>query len=433
MHTALTKLSMKSSYILRDSGARVVVASEDVRHVAATAAAAAGGVEHTILTSAAGQAPDDGGSGPTWDELLAAGAPYEPIERDPDDVAALVYTSGTTGRSKGAMLSRGNLAANQDQVLATPLAITEDDTVLGVLPLFHIYAMNVGLGASIRAGATILLVERFDPQRTLEDIERHRVTVILGAPPMYVAWLDTPGARERDLSSVRMAVSGAAPLPASVLNRFADELGVPIWEGYGLTEASPAVTTNAMGEEIRPGSVGKPLPGVEVRLVDDRGRDVDLGDPGEVWVRGDNVFSGYWNDDAATAEALVDGWLCTGDVGVFDEDGYLRLVDRKRDLIIVSGFNVYPREVEEVLYRHPNIAEAAVIGVAHRYTGEAVKAVVVPRHGTELTEDDVLDHCRRSLARFKCPDIVVITDQLPHTSTGKVLRRLLRDAGEPVA
>jgi long-chain acyl-CoA synthetase len=212
-----------------------------------------------------------------------------------------------------------------------------------------------------------------------------------------------------------------------VLERFEQELGIPIWEGYGLSETSPVLTTVAMNAQVLPGSVGRPVPGVELRLVDEKGRDCPMGDPGEVVVRGPNVFQGYWHQPEATAEVLdADGWFRTGDVGLLD-GGNLFLVDRKKDLIIVSGFNVYPREVEEVLYTHPKVAEAAVIGTSHPYTGEAVKAVVVLRPGEEATADEITDFCRRSLARFKCPEVIEFVSELPHLPSGKVLRRALRE------
>jgi long-chain acyl-CoA synthetase len=361
------------------------------------------------------------------DRIDAAGTPTR-VERDADDLAALVYTSGTTGRPRGAMLTRGNLAANQDQSLAGRFEVGPDDVVLLVLPLAHIYSLNVGLGACITAGATMVLVERFDPAATLDTVESERVSVLLGAPPMYVAWLEGGHLEGRALPSLRLAVSGAAPLPVPVLLRFAEATGVIIEEGYGLTEASPSVTSNAMGPEARPGSVGLPLPGLELRLVDEDGRDVEPGDPGEVWVRGPNVFRGYWNDDEATAAALTaDGWLRTGDVGTQDGDGYLYLVDRKRDLVIVNGFNVYPREVERVLLEDDTVAQAAAVGALHPLTGETVVAYVVPRVDATVDVDALAGRCREKLARYKCPTRIELVDDLPHTATGKVRRRELRD------
>jgi long-chain acyl-CoA synthetase len=243
---------------------------------------------------------------------------------------------------------------------------------------------------------------------------------------MYTAWCATPGADQYDLSSVRLAISGAAPLPADVLREFRDIFNVEIYEGYGLTETAPTLTSNRMTEKPRPGSIGKPLPGIELRIVDEVGNDVELGDPGEIVVRGPNVFKGYWNREDATQQVFRDGWFRTGDIAVEDEDGYLYLVDRKRDLIIVSGFNVFPSEVEAALLQNPLIAEAAVIGQPHPYTGETVKAFVVLEPSKDTTEEAVIDDVQRHLARFKCPTSVEIVDSLPHLLTGKVLRRALR-------
>jgi long-chain acyl-CoA synthetase len=347
-----------------------------------------------------------------------------------DDLALLAYTAGTTADPKGAMLTHGNLLANLDQMSEVPaLREAESDVVLLALPLFHIYALNVVLGITIRVGATAVLAERFDPVRTLELVERHRVTVLFGAPPMFAAWLRAAGQRPYDLSSVRMAVSGAAALPGDVFRAFRERFGVTIWEGYGLTETAPAVTTNALGGEAKPDSIGQALPGVEVRLVDERGQDVEEGDPGEIVVRGPNVFAGYWRKPEESAASLRDGWFRTGDVAYRDEEGYLHIVDRAKDLVIVSGFNVYPKEVEDAILEHPDVAECTVIGVPDERTGEAVKAVVVPAAGTALTEEVVLEHCRNRLARFKWPREVQVAAELPRHETGKVLRRRLRESG----
>jgi long-chain acyl-CoA synthetase len=363
-----------------------------------------------------------------YETILAEAGEPEVVTRDAEDLAALVYTSGTTGRPRGAVLTRGNLAANQDQSLAGRFEVGQDDVVLLVLPLAHIYALNVGLGTSVTVGATMVLVERFEPAATLETIARHGVTVVLGAPPMYVAWLESGALDGADLSSVRLAVSGAAPLGVPTLERFAAATGITIEEGYGLTEASPSVSATSMADAAVPGSVGLPLPGVELKLVDGEGYEVELGDPGEVWVRGPNVFQGYWNDPDATAAALTeDGWLRTGDVGIRDDAGMLRLVDRLRDLIIVSGFNVYPREVERVLLEDDAVADAAVVGVPHPLTGETVAGFVVPRSGATVDVDALTTHCRSRLARYKCPSSIEVVSVLPHTATGKLRRRELRD------
>jgi long-chain acyl-CoA synthetase len=412
-------------HILVDSGARAIVVMEPFLPTVEGLLDELDALE-VVIVAGASSVPD---GGRLWRTLVDAAAPVPLAEVGDDAVALLQYTSGTTGRPKGAMLSHGNLLANQQQMAQTQLKVAEGDVVLCVLPLFHIYALNVAMAFPLARAATVLLVERFDAAQTLQDIARERVSVVVGAPPMYVAWVNTPGVAAVDLGSVRFAISGAAALPVQVLERFRSDLGVDLWEGYGLTETAPLLTTVAMGDELRPGSVGKPVPGVEIRLVDERGQPVRRGDPGEVVVRGPNVFSGYWRQPDATREVLdADGWFRTGDIG-YAAEGNLHLVDRKKDLVIVSGFNVYPREVEEVLYRHPKVADAAVIGVPHPYTGEAVKAVVVLRDGEEATAQELIDHSARSLARFKCPEVVEFVEALPLLPSGKVLRRRLRDGG----
>jgi long-chain acyl-CoA synthetase len=379
---------------------------------------------HVIVT---GQGPAPGGT-VRWEDLLADAGEPPATEIGDDDLALLQYTAGTTARPKGAMLTHGNLLANLDQMWEVPaLREADSDVVLLALPLFHIYALNVILGITIREGATAILVERFDPRETLDLVRRRRITVMFGAPPMFAAWLEAAREPTPDLSSVRIAVSGAAPLPGHVLDAFRERFGITIWEGYGLTESAPAVTTNALGDVAKQESIGLVLPGMEVRLVDDDGEEVADGDPGEIVIRGPNVFQGYWNRPEETAAALRGGWLRTGDIAYRDGDGYLYIVDRTKDLVIVSGFNVYPKEVEEAIARHPGVAEVAVIGVPDERTGEAVKALVVPKSGASFSEEDILDHCRETLARFKWPKHIELVDSLPKHVTGKVLRRALRD------
>lgn len=363
----------------------------------------------------------------SWDELGEIGEPAPAPGVSEDDLAVLAYTSGTTGEPKGVMLSHGNLLANLDQQMSIPEAhVTEDDVLFLALPLFHIFGLNVTLGLLVMNGAKGVLVERFEPVPTLNLMQEHKITVIFGAPPMYTAWCATPGADQYDLSSVRLAISGAAPLPADVLREFRDIFNVEIYEGYGLTETAPTLTSNRMTEKPRAGSIGKPLPGIDLRVVDEDGNDVEIGDPGEIIVRGPNVFKGYWNREDATEQVFRDGWFRTGDIAVQDEDGYLYLVDRKRDLIIVSGFNVFPSEVESALVQNPSVAEAAVVGQPHPYTGETVKAFVVLESGVQATPEQVISDVETRLARFKCPTTIEIVDSLPHLLTGKVLRRALR-------
>jgi long-chain acyl-CoA synthetase len=411
-------------YAIGDSGARtVVVGPERAEAIAGLRGELADLVD--LLVADVETVPP---GATRFEDLLDAAGDARLVERHPDDVGAIVYTSGTTGRPRGAILTRGNLAANQDQSLAGRFDINADDVVLLVLPLAHIYALNVGLGASVTAGAAMMLIERFEPEATLRTIAEHGVTVLLGAPPMYVAWLESGHLDPEALATVRVAISGAAALPVQVFERFAEVTGITIEEGYGLTEAGPSVTSSAMADAPRAGSVGLPLPKVELRLVDDEGHDVEPGDPGEVWVRGPNVFSGYLGDPETTAAVLTsDGWLRTGDVATRDEDGYLYLVDRKRDLIIVNGFNVYPREVERVLYEETGVAQAAAYGVPHVLTGETVVAAVVPRAGHEVDVDALHARLRRQLARYKCPTRIDVVPALPTTATGKVRRGALRE------
>jgi len=351
------------------------------------------------------------------------------VERGDDDVAVLLFTSGTAGTPKAAMLTHGNLAANIRQVLDHPgLRVESSDVTLGALPFFHVFGLNVVLGVSLAAGATVALDEHFDPVDTATAVHTHGVTVLAGVPTMFAAWVAADLAPDT-FSTVRLAVSGAAELPADVAGAFQERFGVELDQGYGLTEAAPIVTTTALMEGAPPpGSIGPPIPGVEVRLVDADGAEALTGDPGELWVRGPNVFAGYWRDAEATARVLTDdGWLRTGDVAVVDDDGGLRLVDRAKDLIIVSGFNVYPVEVEDVLRTHPGVADAAVVGEPSARTGEAVVAYVQAVRGHDLDPDALSTHSAHALARYKCPSRYEIVDDLPRALSGKLLRRELRN------
>lgn len=350
--------------------------------------------------------------------------PLPVVDLDPDHIAAMMFTSGTAGSPRAAKLSHGNLVSNIAQDLTARDHTREGDVVYGVLPLFHIFGLNVVLGVSMTVGATLLLVQRFDPATAVQSIVQRGVTVVPGAPPMWVAFSHFDELPDDAFASVRLAASGAARLPTSVSDRMRERFGVAIHEGYGLTEASPVVTSSA-GLERRPGSVGRLLVGQEMRLIGDDGKEVPVGDAGEIWVRGANVFHGYHDEPEATARVLVDGWLRTGDIGTVDGDGYLYLVDRAKDLVIVSGFNVFPAEVEEVLQGHPAVAEVGVLGVPHPHQGEAVKAFVVLAEGHDVDEDTLIDYARDYLARYKCPTKVVFVDELPRNAAGKLVRREL--------
>ena len=354
------------------------------------------------------------------------GEPTGITETSASDLAVLVFTSGTAGAPKAAMLTHGNLLANLDQIQRHPgREVQSSDVAFGLLPLFHIFGLNVVLGLTLHAGGSVLLRELFDPVVAAADIERHGVTLLAGAPPMFGAWVAAAdaGVSAGAFTKVRLAVSGAAPLAAETARAFEQRFGIPLHEGYGLTEAAPVVTSSLLDRPAKPGSVGVPLPGLEVRLVDEDGEDALEGDPGEIWVKGPNVFAGYWEDAKATSAALAPGgWLRTGDVGVVDDDGEIWLVDRAKDLIIVSGFNVFPAEVEEVLKDHPAVVDAAVIGCPDPRTGERVKAFVVSAD-SDLAPADLTAHCARHLARYKCPAEIEVVDELPHATSGKLLRK----------
>ncbi|MEP6658371.1 MAG: AMP-binding protein [Acidimicrobiales bacterium] len=360
----------------------------------------------------------------TLDDYLD-GEPLGVTELEPGAVAALLFTSGTAGSPKAAMLTHGSLLANINQSRASRGALAGDDVVFGVLPLFHIFGLNVVLGLTLAAGGTVVLVQRFDPSTALDTIRDRGVTVIPGAPPMWVAWTQFLEADPGSFAHVRLALTGAAKMPEEVARTFETRFGLPLREGYGLTEASPVVTSS-VGVEPRIGTIGVPLPGVTIRLVDESGDDALDGDSGELWVKGPNVFAGYWDDPEATARALTpDGWLRTGDIAIVG-DGYLSIVDRAKDLVIVSGFNVYPTEVEDVLAEATGVREVAVVGVPHPHTGEAVKAFVVAEPGANIDEEQLIQFCGEHLARYKCPTKILFVDALPHGLGGKLLRRELR-------
>lgn len=356
---------------------------------------------------------------------LAEAEPVDVVEVESSHPAVLMFTSGTAGAPRAAILTHGSMLANIDQLRSASDSLHVGDVLYGVIPLFHVFGLNVVLGAALHAGATLLLVQRFDPITAVESIRARGVTVIPGAPAMWSAFSQLDEIPADAFAGVRRAYSGAAKLSVGVMERMRERFGLVVREGYGLTEASPAVTTS-VDIDPKPGSVGVLLPGMELRVVDDSGVDVLVGDAGEIWLRGPNLFAGYLDDPATTARVLgSDGWLRTGDIGYLDEDGYLFLVDRAKDLVIVSGFNVFPAEVEDVLLGAPGVADAGVVGVPHPHTGEAVRAFVVPQPGALLDEEGLIDFCADHLARYKCPSKVLLVDELPRNVNGKLLRRSL--------
>jgi long-chain acyl-CoA synthetase len=356
---------------------------------------------------------------------LGAGHPEACPARDmePAAPAAILYTSGTTGRQKGATLSHGNVVSN---VLAVQryMRMGPADRVLVTLPLFHVAAQNVLMNGAFSGVATLVLHRRFDAERCAETIEAHRVTIVTGVPTVYIALLNA-GVRPSALASVRFYKSAAATMPAEIARRWRDTYGQAILEGYGLTETSPAATFNHE-YEYRAGSVGTPVEMVDTRVVDEDDRDVPAGAWGEVVVRGPNVMLGYWNRPAETRAAMRGGWFHTGDVGYLDPDGYLYLVDRMKDMINAAGLKIWPREVEEVLYRHPAVRECAVVGMPDALRGESTTAFVVLRQGAAAAPTDLDAHCRAHLATYKVPRTYRVVDDLPKSPSGKILKRALR-------
>jgi long-chain acyl-CoA synthetase len=423
--------------VLADCGARMVVADAGtvgtVRQAVAGLEEALAGADEQLrkrtavplvvvvgLPALPGEASYDG--------LREADGTDAPAPADPEALAVLLYTSGTSGKPRGAMLTHRALLANIEQAArVVPPMLTGDDVVFGVLPLFHVYGLNAVLGQVLRQRARLVLVEGFDVEGSLEVIEDEAVSVLPVAPPVFGYWMPVPDLRER-LSGVRLVLSGSAPLAAEVLESFAERSGVAVHQGYGLTEAAPIVTSTLCSRAPKAGSVGAALPGISIRLVDEAGDEPEGADPGEIHIRGDNLFSGYWPD--ASDGPDPDGWYATGDVGFLDADGDLFLVDRLKDLVIVSGFNVYPSEVEEVIVELDEVAEVAVIASDDEQTGEAVVAYVKPVADLSLTAEELVravsEHCAQRLARFKRPSEVHVVDELPHTGTGKVAKGRLR-------
>ena len=355
-------------------------------------------------------------------ELLGSAAPVGgTVDRAGDDTAVILYTSGTTGQPKGAELTHDNLTRNVEVGLGL-LNATSDDVVFGGLPLFHVFGQTCGLNAAVKAGSCLTLLPRFDATKTLEILQRDKVTIFQGVPTMYVALVNHPNRADYDLSALRVCASGGAAMPVEVMTSFEKAFGCVVLEGYGLSETSPIASFN-VPERRRPGSIGTPVPGVEFRIVDDAGNDVPDGEPGEIVIRGHNVMKGYWGKPEATEAAIKDGWFHTGDVARRDEDGFYFIVDRKKDMIIRGGYNVYPREIEEVLYEHPAIAEAAVIGMPHAELGEEVAAVVALKPGASASPDELRDYVKGKVAAYKYPRRVEIVDALPKGPTGKILKR----------
>ena len=352
-------------------------------------------------------------------------AQESPVHRDDEDVAVILHTSGTTGKPKGAMLTHANLSRNAEIGVRTLIEIGPDDVVMGCLPLFHVFGLTCALNGSVLAGATLTLIRRFDPRRALEVIERDAVTVFAGVPTMYAALLGVADpAAAAATRNLRTCVSGGAALPVQVLTDFETAFGCTVLEGYGLSESSPVAAFNHPHRPRKVGSIGTPVEGVHMRVVDPDGAEVSPGEIGEIQIRGHNVMKGYWNLPEATRTTITaDGWLNTGDVGRVDEDGYFYIVDRTKDLIIRGGYNVYPREIEEVLYEHPAVAEAAVIGIPHEMLGEEVGAAVALKEDAAVAPEELREYVKDRVAPYKYPRRLWLVDALPKGPTGKVQKR----------
>jgi long-chain acyl-CoA synthetase len=408
-------------YVLRDSGARTLICAAPLLGEGAKGAELAGVPVLAVM--------DSDTTVDRIDELAAVASPIDTVvPREPGDTAVVLYTSGTTGKPKGAMITHLNVQMNVDVSAMDSFDITADDVVLGCLPLFHTFGQTCCMNTAFRVGAAVVLLPRFDGLQALQLLVDERCTIFMGVPTMYIGLLEA--AKTSDLRpKLKTALSGGAALPLAVLEKFTEVFGTKVLEGYGLTETSPVATFNQRGFEPRPGTVGKPIWGVEVEIaraeVEDRIELLPAGELGEIVVRGHNIFAGYLNKPEETAAAIVDGWFRTGDLGTKDADGYVTIVDRKKDMVIRGGYNVYPREVEETMLRHPAVAQIAVIGLPDPQYGEEVCAVVIKEPGHEVTDTELSAWAKDHLAAYKYPRRVIFVDALPLGPSGKVLKREL--------
>jgi len=403
---------------LSDSGAKLVyfLAAADANSGPVPEVARSMGIDAVAV-------PPAGPWTASGDTASGDGAAAGLSARGGDDTAVLLYTSGTTGQPKGAELTNRNLASNTATMADVVMRLGPADVIMGCLPLFHVFGLTCGLNAAVRSGACLTLIPRFDPAKALQVVERDYVTIFEGVPTMYAAMLHSPAAATTNMTSLRTCVTGGSAMPAEIMRAFERQFGCEVFEGYGLSETSPVASFNQPTRPRKPGTIGFPIPGCEMRLVDDQGNDVADGEPGEIAIRGENVMKGYWNRPEATAAAIPDGWFRTGDIATRDGDGYYTIVDRKKDMIIRGGYNVYPREVEECLYEHPAVAEAAVIGIKDLDLGEEIGAAVALKPGQEADPEELKRFVRDRLAAYKYPRSVWLVDALPKGPTGKILRR----------
>jgi long-chain acyl-CoA synthetase len=397
-------------YYLSDPEAKLLIAWADFAEAAETGAEEAGS-ECLLVT------PGE------FENVVGEADPVTEVAETADgDTAVILYTSGTTGQPKGAELSNANLSRNAEASRGL-FGLGSDAVVLGALPLFHTFGQTCGMNATLGGGGTLTLIPRFDPAKALEIIQRDEVNVFQGVPTMYGAMLHLDGREDYDVSTLKVCASGGSAMPVELMRGFEEAFGCKVLEGYGLSESSPVASFNHPDRERKPGSIGTPIEGVEMKIVDDDGNEVDQGDVGEIVIKGHNVMNGYWKRDEATAETIVDGWLHTGDIGKVDEDGYFFIVDRKKEMIIRGGYNVYPREIEEVLYEHPDVREAAVLGIPSDEYGEEVAAAVALKDGASTSPDELRSYVKEQVAGYKYPRKVWLVDELPKGPTGKILKR----------
>lgn len=422
------------SYILHNSDAKAVIALDQLLPLVEKAAVAFPTIEQYIICETSDDVEEKIEALPEaakekvqlFSRLIATGKPnFEPVSVNENETAIILYTSGTTGHPKGAMLTHKNLYSNARDV-GDYLGFSENDRIVATLPVFHVFALTVVVNAPLLKGATVLLLPRFSPSEVFNTIKSEQATVFAGVPTMFNFLYQYPEGKTEDFDSIRLAISGGASLPVALLHNFEEKFNVRVSEGYGLSEASPVTCFNPLDRERVPGSIGTNIVNVENKVVDEYGDEVPVGEVGELIVRGPNVMKGYYKMPEETAVAIRDGWLYTGDLARQDENGYFYIVDRKKDMIIVGGYNVYPREVEEVLFAHPDIVEAAVIGVPDPDFGEEVQAFVVLKKGAQLEEKALKEFCAKRLAKYKIPETIDFLDELPKNTTGKILRRSLK-------
>ncbi|MFQ5641924.1 MAG: long-chain fatty acid--CoA ligase [bacterium] len=382
-----------------------------------------------ITPDPASPSPVEGAS--TLGQMMANQAPeFDTAQTGAEDTCVILYTSGTTGHPKGAELTHSNIFMNC-LVVRDLFQLSPDDIHLVTLPLFHSFGQTVQMNTGFLGGNTLVLIPRFDPDAVFSSLEKENVTLFCGVPTMYWALLNHPDAHKYDLDKIaktlRLGVSGGASLPLEVMRQFEDKFNIPILEGYGLSETSPVASFNHLDRERKPGSIGQAIWGVQMKIVDETGRELPPGDTGEIVIRGHNVMKGYYNKANETEKAVRDDWFYSGDAAKMDEDGYFYIVDRIKDMILRGGFNVYPREIEEVLMTHPDISLAAVLGVPHDKLGEEVKAFLVLKEGAAVSADEIIAWSKNEMADYKYPRFVEIRDSLPMTATGKILKKELRD------